>query len=321
MMKRLVATIGTIQGLLAFAAALTGAAPAAAQTPPSDGPVSTVDDIVVTARRSGAPVWRIENGEATVILVGSLSSVPADTPWRPQALEAAVMQADSIVLSQSTTMSLGDFFRMRRARARLPEGTTVSDYLTPEWRARLTVLERRHRRDYADRGLTWIAADLTGDRLRYRPGSGPSAESVVRETARKGRLPVELVGDMNGRHLDEAVSAPDTAQVACLIAAIEANEAGAEAVRARGLSWTRQRVPAVLTNPVERAQDRCQWWADETLRANGRAQWSEAVTKALTLPVTTMVVAPISVIAEPSGLLDQIVSLGLDVAGPPWKDE
>jgi len=305
-------------GLVASVSMAT-ALPVLAQEP--DTSATTLEDIVVVARRSGAPVWRVQNGDATVILVGSLSDVPADTPWRPEALEAAVAQADSIILSQSATMSLGDFFRLRRARARLPEGTTTADYLTPEWQARLTERERVHRRDYAERGLTWIADDLRGNRLRYRPGKGPSADAVVRAAAREGRLRVGEVGNMNGRHIDEAVAVPDAAQLACLTSAIEANEAGAEAVRERGLAWTRQDVPAVLSSPVEQAQDRCAWFADETLIANGRAQWSAAVVDTLALAGTTMVVAPISIVAETGGLLDQIEARGLTVVGPAWRAE
>ncbi|WP_426028055.1 TraB/GumN family protein [Brevundimonas sp. TWP2-3-4b2] len=280
---------------------------------------TVLDDIVVVARRSGAPVWLVQNGEATVILVGSLAGVPADTPWRPEALEAAVARADSVILSQSATMTLGDYFRLRRARAHLPEGKTTADYLTPEWQTRLADRERAHRRDYETRGLTWIADDLLGAQLRYRPGTGRSASDVVRDAARRFRKPVDEVGNMNGRHIDEAVAVPDEGQVACLTAAIMTNESGVEGVRARGLAWTRQDVPAVLANPREWAADRCQWFADETLIAQGRTQWSEAVGKALAGAGTTMVVAPISVVAEPGGLLDQAEGRGLDVVGPEWR--
>ena len=309
-----------VRSALALAMAAVCAGPAAAQSARIDE-TATVGDIVVIARRSGAPVWRVVNGDATLILVGSLWRVPADTPWRPEALEAAVARADSVILDQTATLDFSDYFRLRRARARLPEGTTVTDYLSPEWRARLAALESRHRRNYTDRGLTWIAADLMGDQLRYRPGSGRSADAVVRAAARKARIPVDEVGTMDAHHLDEAISVPDAAQVTCLTAAIEANEAGVEAVRARGLAWTRQDVPAVVANPFERAKDRCSWFAEDTLIAQGRLQWSEAVARKLTEAGTTMVVAPISVVAEPGGLLDQIEARGLDVAGPIWKAE
>lgn len=304
---------------LGLAMILGAASPSTAQTVQPEPSIDRVEDIVVTARRSGAPLWRIRNGGATVIIVGSLSSVPADTPWRPEALEAAVAQADSVILSQTATMSLGDFMRLRRARARLPEGRTTADYLPPEWQARLSALGRTYRRDYSERGLTWIAGDLTGSQLRYRPGTGRSADAVVKAAARKIKLPVNLVGDMDGRHIDDELAVPDAAQVACLTASIEASEAGVEAVRARGLAWTRQDVPTVVANPVERAHDRCQWFADETLITEARAQWSKAVADALTQDQTIMVVAPISMIAEPGGVLDQLEARGLEVDGPVWK--
>lgn len=305
---------------LILAAGLAGT-PVLAQTPAEPDQVDTLADIVVTARRSGAPVWRIGGEQTRVIVVGSILGVPADTPWRPEALEAAVTQADQVILSQTATMSLGDFFRMRRARARLPEGKTVSDYLTPDWQARLAALERTYRQDYSRRGLVWIASDLTGDRLRYRPGTGPSADSVVRAAARKAGRPVREVGDLDARHIDNSIAAPDATQRACLTASILANEAGTQAVRARGEAWTRQNVPAVLANPVEQARDRCNWFADDVLRAAGRQQWSQAATDALGLDQTTMMVIPLTVAAEPGGVLDQFEAFGLTVEGPPWKAE
>lgn len=308
--------------LAALALSFTlGWTPVLAQPSAALDQADTLADIVVTARRSGAPVWRVGSGKTRVIVVGSILNVPADTPWRPEALEAAVAQSDQVILSQTATMSLTDFFRMRRARARLPEGRTVNDYLTPDWQARLAALERTYRQNYRQRGLVWIASDLTGDRLRYRPGSGPSADTVVRAAARKAGLPIREVGELDARHIDEAIAAPDATQVACLTASIAANEAGTQGVRARGELWTRQDVPALLANPFEQAKDRCAWFADETLRAAGRRQWSEAAADAVGLDQITMMVIPLSVAAEPGGVLDQFEALGLSVEGPPWKAE
>lgn len=301
---------------LALLASLSSGS-ASAQSTAADA-IDQVEDVVVTARRSGAPVWWGVKGDSRVIVVGSIFSVPADTSWRPEALEAAVAQADQVVLSQSATMSLGDFFRMRRARARLPEGTTTNDYLTPEWQVRLAVLERSYRQNYSHRGLTWIASDLR-DRLRYRPGMGRTADDVVRGAARKSGLPIRDVGNLDGRNIDEAIAVPDASQLACLAASIEANEAGVEAIRERGRAWTQQNVSAVLANPVERAKDLCSWFADETLIAEGRRQWSQAAADAIALNQTTMMVIPISIAAEPGGVLDQLEAQGLAVEGPEWK--
>lgn len=284
-----------------------------------DQDATTLDDVVVTARRSGAPVWRVQNGASTVILVGSILSVPRETPWRPEALEAAVAQADTVILSQSATMSLGDYFRMRRARATLPDGATTADYLDADLQRRLDGLGVHYRQDYSGRGLVAIAQDLLDRRLRYERGTGSSAEAVVRAAARDTDRPVSLVGDMDARHVDESIARPDETQVACVRAAIAATEGGPAGVLERGRAWTGLRVADVVASPVEQAVDRCAWFADHTLRAQARAQWAEAVRGALDQPGVTMIVAPVTMMAEPGGFLDQIEARGLEAVGPEWK--
>lgn len=75
----------------------------------------------------------------------------------------------------------------------------------------------------------------------------------------------------------------------------------------------------MLSSPLERALDRCGWFADRTLREQGRAQWAEAVTTALSNQSVTLVVAPLTVIAEQGGLLDQATARDLDISGPEWR--
>lgn len=284
-----------------------------------DEVATSLDDVVVVARRSGAPVWQVRNGPSTVILVGSIMSVPRETPWRPEALEAAVARADTVILSQSATMSLGDYFRMRGARATLPDGKTTVDYLDPGLQRRLDGLAAQYRQNYSERGLVAIARDLLDRRLRYERGSGSSAETVVREAAREAKRPVNLVGDMDARHVDESIASPDPTQIACVGAAIAATEGGAAGVLERGRAWTGLRVADVVASPVEQAVDRCAWFADQTLRVQARAQWAEAVSHALDQPGVTMIVAPITMMAEPGGFLDQIEARGLEAVGPAWK--
>lgn len=303
--------------LLALALVLGLVTPASSRA--QDEVATTLDDVVVTARRSGAPVWRVANGASTVILVGSILSVPRETPWRPEALEASVAQADTVILSQSATMSLGDYFRMRRNRATLPDGTTTADHLDADLQRRLDGLGVHYRQDYSERGLVAIARDLLDRRLRYERGAGTSAEAVVRAAASKADRPVSLVGDMDARHVDDSIARPDPTQIACVRAAIAATEAGPAGVLERGRAWTGLRVADVVASPVEQAVDRCAWFADSTLRIQARAQWAEAVGRALDQPGTTLIVAPITMMAEPGGFLDQIEARGLEPEGPDWK--
>lgn len=301
--------------VLAAALILASETPTRAQ----DEAPTALEDIVVVARRSGAPTWEIRNGDSVVIIVGALSAVPRDTAWRPEALEAAVVQADAIVMSQTATMSLGDYMRMRRARSRLPDGATMADYLEADQLARLEALGARYRQNYATQGLVAVARDLLDDRLAYERGTGRGVLTTVRSMARKAKKSTVHVGNLDARHVDDAIAVPDDNQIACLSAAIRATEAGRDSMAQRGANWARQDVRAVLASPLERAVDHCDMFADGDLRRDGRAQWSGALADALTAARTTLIVAPISVAAEAGGLLDQAAARGLEVSGPEWR--
>ena len=52
-----------------------------------------VDDVIVVARRSDAPMWTVTRGDSTLILVGAVNGLPHGFDWRPGGLEAAAQRA------------------------------------------------------------------------------------------------------------------------------------------------------------------------------------------------------------------------------------
>ena len=55
-------------------------APARAQDASSE-PVTTVDEIIVSARRTEAPIWQVTRGDSTLILVGALWLIVRANAW------------------------------------------------------------------------------------------------------------------------------------------------------------------------------------------------------------------------------------------------
>jgi hypothetical protein len=296
--------------------ALIAAMPALAQEPDAD----RVEDVVVTAARSGAPIWRIDTPGGEVILVGSIPAIQADVRWRPAPLASAVSRADRIIMSQTATMSLGDYMRLRRNRARLPEGVSLEDVIEPDARTRLAVLEVRFRRNYTGRGLTYIAQDLL-NRLDYEDDVGPSVSGAVERAASDNNREVVRVGDLNARAADENVVTPDATHRQCLDAAIRAAEDGDAGIVRRSAAWAAADIPGVLNSPLQQALDRCAFFGDGALQQEARVQWRDALSTALTQDGVTMIVASVPVVAEPSGLLDQAVAAGFTVTGPAWREE
>jgi hypothetical protein len=296
---------------------------AVAQTP--ETPVAALDDVVILARRSGAPMWTITRGDSTLILVGAITSIPRDLPWRPDDLEAAAARSDLILFPAQGRASVTDILRViwrARTIGLMPEGQTTADYLTPEYQARLeAVMAGERDQDWRTRSLLFVGFDLMQDKAGYMRGrSGDDATDVIRRAARRARVTVRPVGTVRGDELiDSLITAPQTAHVACVQAAIAAAEQGPDAARDRAEDWRALRVADVVASPIDKALNQCWPWGDPEIAPQLRQQWAEAIETAIVSPGVTMGVAPIRLLADEGGVLDGLVARGFEVVGPEWK--
>ena len=288
---------------------------------------TTIEEVVVLARRSGAPMWTVTRGDSTLILVGAITGIPRDLSWRPDDLEAAAARSQLILTPQAARASFSDVLRVIwriRTITRMPGGQTSADYLTPGWQARLeAVMADERNQNWREKSLLILGFDLMQDKAGYtgRRG-GDTAEDVIRRAARRARVETRPVGTVRGDELVESlVSAPQSAHVPCVEAAIAAAELGPDAARQRAEAWRRLRVPEVIASPIDRALNQCWPWGDPGIAPQLHQQWAAAIETALISPGVTMGVAPIRLLAEPDGVLDRVEARGFEVVGPEWRPE
>ena len=311
-----------VAAFVILVAGAISAAPALAQTPE---PVAQLDDIVIQARRSGAPMWTVTRGDSTLILVGTITGIPRDLVWRPDELEAAAARSDQILSPQEGRASVTDLLRViwrARTIGLMPQGQTTADYLTPEYQARLEAIMADDRnQDWRTRSLLFVGFDLMQDKAGYSRGrSGDDAMDVIRRAARRARVSVRPVGTVRGDELiDSLITAPQTAHVPCVEAAIAAAEQGPDAARERAEDWRALRVADVVASPIDRALNQCWPWGDPEIAPQLRQQWAAAIETAMISPGVTMGVAPIRLLADEGGVLDALVARGFEVVGPEWK--
>ncbi|HZV84149.1 MAG TPA: TraB/GumN family protein [Brevundimonas sp.] len=312
-------------GLIALVVLLLGAAPplgaAHAQTSLA-ADVSTLDEVVVRARRAGAPMWAVERGDSVVILIGSIEGVPQGYDWRPEALEVAARESQRILYPMEARASPADLLRLLwriRTVARLPSGTTIADHVPPDLLARIERLQADERSDSWRTGsMVGLSFDLLDEIPRGQRRSG--AAGVVRAAARAARVEGEPVGIVRGDELiDNLINLPPRAYLPCVEAATAAAEAGSAGAAARLDDWRSLRVPEVLANPVDVALNLCWPSGDPEMAPALRTRWAEAANVALGRPGVTLAVAPLRILAEPGGVLDQLEAQGLDPRGPVWK--
>lgn len=306
--------------------ALGAAVPQArAQTAPIAQETTELDEVVILARQSGAPMWTITRGDSTLILVGSIRAIPRDVTWRPDALEQAAAKADLILLPQEGRASFSDILRViwrARTIGRMPQGQTTATYLSPEYQARLEALMAGERnQNWRTQSLLFTSLDLMQDKAGFRAGGeARDAVDVVRRAGGRARIDMRPVGTVRGDEIVESlISAPQTVHVPCVERAIAAAEAGPESSRDRALDWRASRVPDVVNSPIEQALNVCWPWGDPEIAPQLHQQWAAAVETAMISPGTTMGVAPVRLLAEEGGVLDSLEARGFEVVGPEWK--
>ncbi len=314
------------RGIL-FAALFAAASPSAVAATDPDADASSAsdvaEDIVVTARRSGAPMWTIATSAGTIILVGEIAAVPKATPWRPERLEGATDRAQRVILGTRAKVSPGDILRLifrGGGLTKLPKGRVAGDYLTPTQMARLQALETRFDQNYARSNFLMTAFDLLSKRLAFNKDTTDDASDVVRKAARQSKIPMQPVGEVRGEDmLDNLFAAAPETHIACLEAAMAATEAGGDVVTERGRAWTAFDVPAVMANPLEDALGRCWPWTNDGFGPALRQTWVDAITDSAARPGVTLAVVPLRILAEEDGVLDRLARQDLAITGPAWR--
>jgi uncharacterized protein YbaP (TraB family) len=105
------------------------------------------------AARAGPPVWTVKQGQATVVLFGSIHLLPPGLDWEPAELTAALARADALYFELPLDAAMdAEAMRLRARRGFLAPGDSLSAHLSPTADARL-------RRVAADLGVSLVALE------------------------------------------------------------------------------------------------------------------------------------------------------------------
>lgn len=313
------ALLPVMAGLLLTAAPLHASSQSQTEAAPA-----TADEIVVSARLSGAPIWTAVRDGRTLVLVGALEPVPKGLDWNVVPLEQAAARADRVLYPVSASFSVGDVFRLLFRGGKitdLPKGRTIADYLPAPLMARLErVMAAEKSDDWRRKSPVVLAFRLLGRHAGLARG-GRSIRDVVADAARRADVPGRSIGTVRGKEVIDNLMAQDPAAYRdCMAASIAAAEAGRDAAAHRAEAWRTRDIPALLADPLDTALSRCWPWADPAIGPRLKRNWTDALDTALAAPGTTLAVAPARLAAEPGGLLDRLAANGFRIEGPRWRD-
>lgn len=302
------------------AIALASAAPA--QNKADDR--AQVEDIVVTGRKSGVPMWIVRGETTTLVLVGGINGVSKTTHWDPGALIEALRKADRVMFPQSFALTASPFRAIGwiakwNKMGSLPKDQSLSAIAGPQAMRRLAALRARSmvRADYDRRHPLHLAFDLR-DRAKGDIDYGRDVAEYARNAAKKHKL-AEVVPIQRSKAKpvvkDLFASTPQD-HLPCLDAALAVAEAGPAAIQARSDAWAARRVRDVLSSPAEPVYERC--WPSGIF-AERNVELLPQMKQLLAQPQVTVAVLNLRTLAERGGLLDGLEAAGFDIQGPAWK--
>lgn len=312
-----------MRGRRAVCAAAIGLVLATGSPGLAQAPVDDVEEIVVTARRTGIPVWRVKGPKTNMVLIGSINGVAKGTKWDPRALTETLLKADRVMfptvlgISGSPLKLFGYLLRWRN-HATLPKGQTLADHMSPEQFGRLVQLKNRGvlKAGFERRHPLHLAMSLRNF-VEKQSGSGVDPTNFVRRTVKKHKISTVPITTLKAKTVvNNLFEVPARTFVPCLLDSVALVEAGPAAMKARSDAWADRRVPDVLASPADKVTASCSpitWGVVPGLNFSG------TINRTLQDPQVTVAVVGLRGLAVPGGVLDDLQAAGYQIQGPRWR--
>jgi hypothetical protein len=292
-------------------------APLPAQT------TQSVDEIVVTARRTGIPVWRVSGPKTSIVLIGSIDGVDKQTKWDPGALTQTLRMADRIMFPNMIALTgspfaLIGYLAKWKKQATLPKGQSLADYVPADQFQRLVALRRTGvlKPGFERKHPFHLARDLQ-EMAEGKSGDGPGATGYVRSAVKKYKLKTVPITSMKAKPvLNDFFASSPRDFVPCLMDTVAVLEAGSGTIRARSDAWAERRVTDVLASPADKMYATC---SPVAMGIIDMEAFTPQVRRLMNEPQLTVAVVSLRSLARPNGVLDDLTSAGYKIQGPRWR--
>jgi uncharacterized protein YbaP (TraB family) len=310
--------------LLAFL--LTGICAAARGAGQAAAPL---DEIVVTAERTGPGMWHVHHGAASVWLLGSISPLPRDITWRSKQVESVLESTSQVLVQKPLEISVPRILWMLIADRKLlmvGGGKRLKDVLPPDLHARFAAQRSKVGED-ADKWERYrpiIAAAFLQQAAFHRVNLSMRLDlgAALRVLAKKHGVRVEEIKVAGVSDMLEALKTmPAATELTCVQASLGTVESGLPRLVERAQAWASGNVERIENMPELKEVDACRNALDDGKGAVDvigriRQTWLDSVEKYLRSAGTTIAVVNLDLLLERGGLLDQLRAKGYEIDAP-----
>jgi hypothetical protein len=324
-MRRHIAVSATVAFLLWGAATSAQQAPNPAPTPAQSNDWS-VENVVVSSRSSGPPIWHATKGTADVAILAVIEPLPEDYVWNSKELASVMDHAQRVVLQPraETNIFQGVWFLLtNRELLSPPDGKTVWDYLDPALTSRFATARDMLKEDkdrYNDNVPAIAALRLENDFRRVNRMTIDEPEDTIRHLARARGLKVDHIATYDAMpSVKQVLGQPPGAAAKCVDAAVSDVNIAREHAAAAADAWAIGDVAGIKANWSQPKLYDCLLELSPlvtALDARATADTVKIIKDSLEAGGNTVVVVNIGLLLRTNGVLDRLTASGVALKQP-----
>jgi uncharacterized protein YbaP (TraB family) len=296
---------------------------ARADTPPSDW--STIETVVVTARKPGPAMWRVTKGDSSVILIGCVDPVPKDLNWNKDGVTEALTGARELLLNAKASVGLVEglwYLTWHSGDVYLPSGATVESTLPEPLRKRyLAALAKSHHDadHYSSLRPPLALLRMEGDVIEAEGLTGKEPAQSIEQIARHLGVSAKPVADYEALPMLRALPQMSVAaNETCVKDALDDLDDIAAHAKPAAEAWAVGDLDTLKANWSEQRFQGCIQAVPGVSVLFQRAVHDSvaAVNTALTKPGKTVMIVSFGALLKKDAVLDRLKGEGLEIEQP-----
>lgn len=311
----------------------------------SDTPatVPVLDTVVVNGTVAGPGMWRVDHGENTLWILGTVSPAPEHIVWDDADTRAILADAGAVLWPARFSVAVEGHFLSKASLAasafgarKNPDGRTLDQVLDPQVHARWRHLRERYlprdsgleqKRPLIVAGELYQAA-LRKHALKARNPAASTVEKAVKEQQITAITPRHTltISTAQARALIKDTRRADLQDQACLIATMDLLERGIPQLITNANAWATGEIDRIDTTGSTTRQQHCMdaFGDSDVLAQHGipdiprtlDALWLAEAEKSLQSRRSTLAVVSIGALDGPKGYLQALTKRGYTIQSP-----
>lgn len=297
----------------------------------SEDRAQTIDEVFVTTKRQGPPLWQVSNGDNVLWIFGYVSHLPKDLSWDDSSVRDIMATAEVYITPPELYSSVRNPFKLISTSRRynqyklLPEGYELEAILPEDLYQRLLVAkelylpESKYLLKLRPRYLAGVLAQRATAAHNLVEAS-QSTQKRLERIAKRQKIEIQVGSKRLSLNdvLDSVENLPFAPDIDCLKATLDAIK-DMEAVKRRLISWTIGDVSEFYQANYPIVGPACAWDLpnDHQLMQEGNdmnQRWLKLVETALNTNKISFASLPIWKIISKGGFVDQLRDNGYTVA-------